>query len=218
MKTVTQVLSLISALCLSCCMTAYTLAAPQETLWQLKKESDGIQVYTRPMHMQSHLASDSSEQRLAFRGITHIKSSMDDMLNVMRDVNNFDKWLHNCYDPLILEEKNNDTRIVYQKTKAPWPTSDRDTVLEQVLEQKGKDYYLWMNSISHNQAPEEENLVRIPYFQGHLKFHPMPEGIIEVTYEASFDSGGQIPSFISDLFILDVPFYSLTNLKAYIEQ
>ena len=217
MKAVIHSLCFISIFFFSFSLTSYATTS-QEALWQLKKDSNGIQVYTRPVIKQDNQSSNSAEQLLAFRGITHIKSSMIEMLHVMRDVHNFDKWLHNCYAPSIIEVAENDTRIVYQKTKAPWPTSDRDSVLKQVLEKKGEDYYLWMNSITHSNAPETENLVRIPYFKGHLSFHPVSEDTLKVIYEASFDSGGNIPSFVSDLFILDVPFYSLNNLKVYVEK
>jgi len=116
--------------------------------WQLQKDHNGIQVYTRDVQLESYSADVDSVQK-AFRGVAIINTSIKKVLNAMRDVENFDQWLHNCYEPRIVETRPNDTRIVYQKTKTPWPTDDRDSVLEQTLLKQGSAYVLEMKTTSY---------------------------------------------------------------------
>ena len=187
-----------------------------ETDWQLQKDHNGIQVYTKDVKLASSKGDVTSALK-AFRGVTLINASMDHILNTMRDVENFDQWLHNCYEPRIVETRENDTRIVYQKTRTPWPTDDRDSVLEQSLVQQGSAYVLEMKTTSHPAIDTVDGYVRVPYFNGILKFTPVSDTQLEVIYEAAFDSGGNVPSFVSNLFILDTPYYSLDNLRNYLQ-
>lgn len=197
-----------------CLFSGLTFA--EEQTWQLQKEDNGIQVFTKDIQIEVPNQAVDSEQK-AFRGITIINVSMDKMLDTMRDVPNFDQWLHNNYEPAVIQTINKDTRIVYQKTHTPWPTDDRDSVLKQWISKDGNDYFLYMQSTEHDQAPVNDEFVRVPYFDGFWKFTPIDDNKLEVTYEAAFDSGGSIPAFVSNLFIVDTPYYSLEKLRAYVE-
>ena len=197
-------------------LSALSFAQEEESSWSLKKDDDGIKVYTREIIIDSP-AEEVSENQLSYRGIVSIKSDLNSFLNVMRDVPNFDQWLHNSYDPSIVEKIDNNTRVVYQRITAPWPTTDRDSVLLQSLEQAGNDYILTMESVDHDDAPESEDYVRVQYYSGFFFIKPLSTNELEVTYEAAFDSGGSVPGLVANLFIVDVPFYSLQNLRAYVE-
>lgn len=177
-------------------------------MWELQKNQDGISVYTKPV-----LVSEGNEQ-LAYKGVTVVKASIDRLLEVMKDVNNFDKWIHNCYEAKVLQTVNDNERIVYQKTHFPWPTQDRDSILKQTFVRESASL-IRLNMVNHDGA-KNDDFIRIPYFNGYWSFKDLGNGKIEIVYEAVADSGGSIPSFIGDRFIVDVPFYSIKGLVEYL--
>lgn len=79
--------------------------------WSLSRDRDGIAVYTKTMQID-----DGSEQ-LAYRGVASFNVSMSKLISAMRDVEHFDQWLHNCYEPRLLDQIAPETRMVYQKAR-----------------------------------------------------------------------------------------------------
>lgn len=183
--------------------------------WELQKDEEGVRVFTREIQIEQ-TSEDVNSVQMAFKGVVQVETSLEKLLDVMRDVPNFDKWLHNCYGPEIVEHQPNDTRIVYQKTETPWPTDDRDVLLKQWIEEKDGIHYLQMRNTEHASVPVSDDWVRVPYFDGYLSFRPVSETQVEVIYEAAFDSGGQIPAMIANMLIVDTPFNSLYNLREYV--
>jgi hypothetical protein len=178
--------------------------------WSLSRDRDGIAVYTKTMQID-----DGSEQ-LAYRGVASFNVSMSKLISAMRDVEHFDQWLHNCYEPRLLDQIAPETRMVYQKARTPWPTAHRDLVLTQTLDIQSPDYAVLHMKSDAEYIPAVDGLVRVPYFDGFFAFRQIDEKTIEVTYEAVMNSGGAIPAVIGNLFIVDVPFESLKGLRAYL--
>lgn len=179
--------------------------ANTELNWEEKKNKNGIVAYT---------AVVDTSANLAFKGETVMKGvSLNQMIEIMRDVPGMAKWLHTCYEPRILREEDNLSRIVHMKNSTPTVlVSDRDLVLrQQVIRTSPTSARLELNGLP-KEMPETKGFVRIPYFKGEWAFDETDAGL-KVTYSGVIDPGGALPAFVTNALVVDTPYESLKKLR-----
>jgi len=178
-----------------------------EPEWTLKKSRDGIKAYTAKLDNNDHLA---------FKGETVLKGkTLDQVITVMRDVPNMDKWLHTCYEPVILQEEEGLSRIVHMKNSTPTIfVAERDLVLRQAVERTSDTTARMKLTGLPDQIPPQKSFVRIPYFEGLWEFEQTSEGVRTV-YSGVIDPGGGLPTSITNMMVVDTPFETLKNLSRY---
>src|SRR5580765_5071510 len=87
------------------------------TDWVLKKNENGIAVYTRYAE-GSHLKE--------VRVVNVVESSLSGLVALLLDIKNYPNWIYACSEASVLKEINNHEQYQYQVTDVPWPVSDRD--------------------------------------------------------------------------------------------
>lgn len=179
--------------------------ANTELVWEEKKNKNGIVAYT---------AEVDTSANLAFKGETVMKGvSLDQMIEIMRDVPGMAKWLHTCYEPRVLREENAMSRIVHMKNATPTVlVSDRDLVLrQQIIRTSPTSARLELNSLP-KEMPATKGFVRIPYFKGEWAFDETDAGL-KVVYSGVIDPGGALPTFVTNALVIDTPYESLKKLR-----
>ena len=61
--------------------------------------------------------------------------------------------------------------------------------------------------------PEKQGVVRVPLIDGLWTLEPVENNYIIVTYQLVSDPGGNIPFFLANYFVIDVPFETLLKLR-----
>lgn len=90
--------------------------------WELRKQKSGIEIYTR------EIEGSSFDE---FKGLTTItNTSINKVLEVILDVNNYTFLFPDCMTAKILEQKGKYYDIHYFTIKAPWPVKNRDAIYE----------------------------------------------------------------------------------------
>ena len=89
--------------------------------WEKLTEDDGVVVSRKAVPGRS---------LPIFRGIVTYKESIYDVLAVLDDVALRTKWVHRCIESKMLKKVSDFSRIIYNRTDAPWPVSDRDVVVQ----------------------------------------------------------------------------------------
>src|SRR6476469_9322552 len=95
--------------------------------WELKKEENGIKVYTR-------YAENSRLKEV--RAVTEVKSSLSGIVALLLDVKNYPNWIYSCSEASTLSMVNNHDEYHYQVTHLPWPLSNRDMIWHFKIEQE----------------------------------------------------------------------------------
>ena len=179
----------------------------QENNWELKKQQNGIQVYTR---------SIEGFKLEEFKGIIEIDFSVKEIAALIKNVDSHPEWIKDCSKAELLKQTT-DKMWVYSVTKAPFPVNDRDGIalfsfhkIENALkiELKGKADYL---------APKKD-LVRIPYLNGFWLLEKQSNQKTKVTYQIHADPGGSVPAWLANATAVDMPFETLSNLRAYLNR
>jgi hypothetical protein len=177
--------------------------------WDLRKESEGIKVYTREIE-----GSNVQE----FKGEVIAKSNMGSILAVIDSVSEYPKWMYECTYAERVKKINRESGYTYNVLKSPWPVSDRDVCTYYKVSQ---DTLTKVITISlkgvKDYVPLKTGIVRIPSLNGFWQLIPVAKGVTKIVYQVHCESGGYVPAAIVNLYITDTPYYNLLNLKNIVE-
>lgn len=178
----------------------------QDSEWILKKDKNGIEVYTR-----SKEGSSFSE----FKAITIITNrTLPEVLDVLLDVENYESIFPDCVNPEILKQDGKYYDIHYMLTKGPFPVKDRDSVFEQITEvdKNGKHAFITLNPLP-DYIPEKEGIVRVRNGSGYWDLTEDDNKNVTVIHQFHGEPGGDVPAWLANNFVVSHPFKTFENLK-----
>ena len=172
--------------------------------WELRKEEEGIRVYTRYVE-----GSDIK----AYRVEAVLDGQLASFVAVMKDVKNYG-LLFESSDYASLIEETDTTLLYYSQTGAPWPVKDRDGVYMLRFSQHYGTGVVTIRIESVNGIrPENEDFVRISKATGFWKFLPADKDKVEVVYQMEADPAGNLPAWVINMFLVDKPLQDVKNLR-----
>lgn len=195
-------------LCLLVAGTAAPLfAAEPEGQWTQIDDDEGIRTWQleRP-----------GQDLPGFRGQTVIDAPTSAIRAVIQEVARHPEWMHNCVDAKLIEQSSPDHAVVYNRTGAPWPVWDRDVVLDTnfALSADGSVLTLTFRNTDPKRHPVPEKTVRMPRLVGFYKMEQLAPSKTKVTYQVEADVGGSLPRWFADRVAKDMPFKTLSRLRA----
>ncbi len=191
-----------------CGLTVLLTGTAYAENWETAKDQDGIKV---------SLSEVANSQYKAYRGVTLIKASVAKIQALQEDVASSCSWIHECKSQKLLK-KEGDLSWTYTQFKAPFPVTDRDSVM-QITTSKGADGSLTRTLKEvPTYLPEEKGYVRVAQVDGFWKLVPKDGGMTEVTYQVHTEPGGSVPSWLANKFVVDAPFNTLKALKERAEK
>ncbi len=173
--------------------------------WQLRKDKNGIQVYTRDTE-----ASDFNDIRVEL----DLDGDMMMLREILLDIEDYENWVYGSGLAEVVEVVNPNQVVYYSIFKAPWPASDRDfyanlTIhVDTVLKSMDVESY-----VVKDYGPKRPDKVRIPRSTSQWIVTPISKGKIHLRYEVQLDPGGSIPSWIINLFSTSGPLSTFEGLK-----
>jgi hypothetical protein len=187
------------------------LFPPQvQTDCALKKEQDGIKVYT---------CKSEGERFKSLRAeFTLENTSVDQLEKFLLDVPFYTKWQYNMIEATLLT-KTSDQEMTYRTVvDAPWPVENRELIVKYV---SIKDtVQQTMDIIIQNiqsDYPKQEDVVRVPSSYG--VWHIVKVGNnLKVDYALNIDPGGSLPAWLVNMAMADGPHQSFRNLKRELQK
>ena len=178
--------------------------------WILEKDKDNIKIWTR----------DTETSKIkSFKAITTFNVSVAQLAAVLSDVKAYPEWMADISTTEVLEEINENECYYYFEVDAPWPVSNRDNVVHFILTENYQTKGFKIDVTGHaDYIAEKQDIVRIPLSIGSWQITPIREGETEVVFEYAADPGGKLPAWAINIFIVDGPFKTLSNLKEFVKQ
>lgn len=186
---------------------AFTLA-PDFVEWTLKKDKDGVQIYTRPVE-----GSPLKE----FKGVVNIRSTAEAVKALILDLDTYTEWQHNCSSSRILHKNNENDLYGYSLTDAPWPVQDREAIVRTQVSEKEGIITLKMTA-TPDYIKSTEGVVRVPKMTGFWQITAKKDGMVEVIQQVHASPGGRIPDWLANSAVVDTPFQTLLNMKRRLER
>lgn len=169
--------------------------------WELKKEENNIKVYLRKNELNN----------VEYLAETVINTNIDSILEIILDYDNSHRWMYKLEDSRIIEKKYDSLFYVYFTMKMGWPLKKRDLVSDVKIEKKDDFVSITLDSVP-NYIPVDGNYIRIFDSKSIWKLSKINDEETKVTLQSYAVIDG-IPSFVVELFIVDGPIFSLSNLK-----
>ena len=177
--------------------------------WKLKKDSDGIKVYTRDV-------KGSSIQE--FRGEVVAKSNLSTILYVIDNIADYPKWMYKCSYAERLKKINEASGYAYSVLDQSWPVTDRDACTFYYVTQDSNSLVVTINIKGVcNYIPEKPDRVRMPSIKGSWQLIPVSKGVTKIVYQIHSEAGGEVPAALVNMFVTNTPYYNLLNLKKIVE-
>lgn len=185
-------------------LLCFAFAKGQFSEWELEKEGDGIEVYTRAVE-----GSDIRE----FKAITYISKPMSFLEALIENADKYKSWQENVNTSQLLEQVNPTDMYIYYTTELPWPISDRDVALfsRKTISDNGTVTYSMVCTPEY--LKESEEFLRIKIARGVWKFTPVKNDQIQILFQFYGDPGGMLPDWIINLFLVSGPYGTLQNMK-----
>ena len=141
---------------------------------------------------------------------TIINYDIDKIFKTITDFDNSYRWMYKLNSSKILE-KSDTLMYVYFVVDMNWPLKNRDLISDAVITQNENKIRIVMNSYT-DYMPEKEKLIRIKQSRSIWNLEKIDDEYTKVALQSYAIVEG-IPTFIMDLFILDSPMYSMTQLR-----
>lgn len=175
-----------------------------EDAWILRKKSDGIVVYTRPV---------AGTQFSQFRAITRIKTSLFSVLALWADPGTYTEWMFNCKAASLLKQETPRALYAYIVSTVPWPLLNRDNILFADTTQDENGKITIELSGKPDFIPKVKEMIRVLQSFGKVELSPLDTGEVEVVFEFYMNPGGVVPAPIVNLTLIDFPFFTLKKMR-----
>lgn len=176
--------------------------------WKLKKDKDGVRVYTK------HIEGSSLK---AIKAETTFHCSLHTCAAVLKDIPHLTELFPDCEKAMKIEQHETD-QIHYLHLKAPWPVSDRDATFHLQYDYMQESETLKIQAdIINEKFPNQKGLVRLTKGVGTWTFKKISEEKVELVYRFHGDPGGSIPAWLANSVVEDNPLEMLQNFHKLVK-
>ena len=173
--------------------------------WRVVSRDDGVEV-------SEDDSTDGSLPR--FRGVGEVAADPDEIVAVIRDVAHQCEWMPECGEARVVRSGPDGT-ILYRRTEAPWPVSDRDVLLRSTVRvvEPGKEIHIQFVSVDDPTVPPCQGCVRMPRLSGWYKVRGLAPGRSELELEVDADPGGSFPGWLAARTARENPLRTILSLR-----
>ncbi|MDH4262178.1 MAG: START domain-containing protein [Spirochaetia bacterium] len=178
--------------------------------WELRKNEDGIIIYTRPVKDTPY-----SE----FKANTKVKTSLFSILALWADPDTYVEWMFNCKDAGLLKRETKTALYAYIVSDLPWPLMNREDILfADTTQDPASGIITIVLTGKPDFMPPKPEMVRVQHAYGKVVLIPSGNGEIEVNFNFFMNPGGMIPASIANLNVLEFPFFTLKKMREVVKK
>lgn len=176
----------------------------QEASWELKKDSQGIQVFTRAV-----VGSPYKE----VKSVSSISGvSLASLVAVIEDAEACPRWADKCAESYVVDRISPTESLVYTHNDMPFPVKDRDVVAKVVWSQDSETGQVTMASEAVAGGVDEvRGRLRLRQANATWQFTPLVDGSVEVSNQAHINPGSSIPGWVTNMLLVDTPFETMKS-------
>lgn len=175
--------------------------------WELKKEENGIKVYTKKVEGSKYEKC---------KALTNIKANLNVVFNFIKNPVNYKKF-NDRIESIDVIKETKDKVLYYIKVDMPWPVCSRDGIYEITVKYKTDNEVLLVNRALPELLPEQEGYIRIYLADTFYKLTKKENNSCYVHFEQHINPNGDVPAWLSNYYLVDGPIGNLTVLKDLLE-
>ncbi|MBN8852541.1 MAG: hypothetical protein BGO55_02185 [Sphingobacteriales bacterium 50-39] len=188
---------------IACTLQLLSLRAQQE--WNLKKDENGIKVYSRSSEHTNY-----NELRVEMT----LQASLSSVAALVLDIGNYPNWSFNTKQTSILKTIGPSELYFYSEIHSPWPASNRDLAIHLVVAQDPNTKVMTIHAEElPNYIPVKEGLVRVPLSDEVWTVTQANNGFIKIDYRITIDPGAGTPAWLINMFSVKGPFETFSHVR-----
>ncbi len=179
--------------------------------WHHEFTEDGIAV---------SMMTEEGRSLPAFRGTATVDAGLFEVLAMLDDAKRATEWMANCMENRVLKQINEFDRLIYNRTDAPWPVSDRDVVISAVVtaDPDKREVMIKFTSVTNQGPGPVDGVVRMPRLRGYYKLQALDEKHTKVTYQIDADSGGSLPDWLITRATRRLPVDTIAGMRTQLKK
>lgn len=189
----------------------FALALPaQAANWQVIAERDGIVVSRRAVPGRTFPQ---------LRAVGEVPGTPYEILAVLLDVPAHTRWLPDCIESRALRRVDAWRYVIYTRTDAPWPVSDREAVIENeviFLEPPSK-LKVTFEALPAPEVARARGVVRMKAVNGYYLIEAIDDRRSFVQYELDADPAGALPAWLVSYQSTRNPMQTLAGLRTRLQ-
>ncbi len=175
--------------------------------WELEADKNGVKVYTRKL--EGYPVKE-------FKAEAVLLISYEKLKLAVVDFENYKYWYDHCQDARLLEHNEDGSSVNVIEVEMPFPFKNRDMVSKLTKEESVNEIVISFIQEEGILAPREE-FVRMTVAYGKWKLTRLGNNKTAIVHQFVGDPGGNIPTSIVNMFIVDGPINTLSQLKDYVQ-
>ena len=173
--------------------------------WELKRDRDGIQVYTRKVE---------GSKFKAVRAVMEVEASLNQLVGLVQDTTACPDWASLCKEARVVERLSDTDMYVHTLNDLPWPVTNRDAVAHVRWSQDPESLAVTMlATATPDKVPTRRGSVRIKYAETSWTFSPAPGGRVQVESLAHIDPAGGVPAWLTNRLLVDSPWDTMRDMR-----
>lgn len=185
-----------------------SLSAAEEQEWELQRDRDGIQVYTRAVEGSPYNAVRTTTVMDNVR--------LASLVALIEDVDACPDWADRCAESYLYERISETESLIYTHNDMPFPVKDRDVLAQVKWTQNPDSKEVTMKSqATTGQLDEVRGRLRLTKTVTGWAFTPQLDGSVLVSNEAHIDPGSALPGWVINMLLIDTPF---ETMKSYVNE
>ena len=188
----------------SFCFSPSLLNAEQSS-WQLRKNLEGIPVYTRKV---------AGSPTLEFKANVIIDAPLPKVIALFEDDKQIRRWYYQCVLSKLVENDGPKQEVIYLILHLPWPVAPRDFVFKRTrLKDTAHGVISYTLTALPNRLPLVKGMIRIKSIESVWSFKSISQGQTEMFFQQHNDTASSIPASIVNASMADTPYYSLKKFR-----
>ncbi|UPR49811.1 START domain-containing protein [Vibrio cyclitrophicus] len=190
--------------------TSFSVLASDANEWKLVRNKKGIEVYNRKIE-----GNDFKE----FRAEADIQANLTSIIALFTDTSVGTQWVENIDEMEEIEHFSEVHTVTKTYTKAPWPVSDREAIVENFIEQDPNTLTVMITQHGRpNYLPNNnKRIVRVAHLESRWILTPLDNNTTHISYQVLSDPGGSIPSWLINMVAVSQPYKTLLGLSEMLD-
>ena len=191
---------------------AWTLATSvvcAEAPWKPILDERGIVVSTR---------DEPGRELPSFRGQGMLQMPVLNALAVVLDADAAPKWAKGADEVQTLRALDPRTHLIYTRSHAPWPVSDREMVVKRWIKvlRPGQEFRVEMACVP-GERPKSRHAIRVSDCSSHFLLRRVDDPRTYAEYQVSLDPAGSLPTWLVRWASKRIPFDTLVSLEEHVK-
>ena len=190
--------------------TSFSVLASDANEWKLVRDKEGIEVYNRKIE-----GNDFRE----FRAEADIQANLTSIIALFTDTSVGTQWVENIDKMEEIEHFSKAHTVTKTYTKAPWPVSDREAIVENFIEQDPDTLTVMISQHGrpNYQPNDDKRIIRVAHLESRWILTPLDNNTTHISYQVLSDPGGSIPSWLINMVAVSQPYKTLLGMSEMLD-